>query len=142
MIDHIGVNVGNFETAKAFYAAALAPLGIGLLAEYPAAVTGSVDVAGFGEPGKPVFWISAPHAPGASASATTPASSQAASQVHVAFQASTRALVDAFYRAALDAGGRDNGAPGIRAHYHPDYYGAFVLDPSGHNIEAVCHLPQ
>jgi catechol 2,3-dioxygenase-like lactoylglutathione lyase family enzyme len=82
-------------------------------------------VAGFGEPPKPDFWIGqgAPNKP----------------PIHIAFQVSRRALVDAFYHAALAAGGRDNGAPGLRPQYHPDYYGAFVLDPDGHNIEAVCH---
>ena len=125
MIDHTGVTVSNFEKSKTFYRAALAPIGYALLMEIPAAVTKSTDVAGFGEAPKPDFWISAgnPNKP----------------PIHVAFAVATRAMVDAFYKAALAAGGTDNGAPGIRAHYHPDYYGAFVLDPDGHNIEAVCH---
>lgn len=127
MIDHTGVAVSNFDRSKAFYGAALAPLGYALLMELPAAITKSADVAGFGEPPKPDFWIysGTPNKP----------------PVHVAFRAPTRAAVDAFYRAALAAGGRDNGPPGPRPHYHANYYGAFVLDPDGHNIEAVCHAP-
>jgi catechol 2,3-dioxygenase-like lactoylglutathione lyase family enzyme len=127
MIDHTGVTVSDFVTSKAFYEAALRPIGYALLLEFPAAVTGHSDVAGFGEPPKPDFWINlgTPNRPA----------------LHVAFRVNRRALVDAFYRAALAAGGRDNGAPGLRPHYHQDYYGAFVLDPDGHNIEVVCHEP-
>ena len=121
MIDHTGVIVGSFEASRRFYAAALAPLGYELLLEFHA------SVAGFGEPGKPDFWI-------AQGEPNTP-------RIHVAFRADTRREVDAFYEAALGAGARDNGAPGLRAQYHPDYDGAFVLDPDGHNIEAVCHSP-
>ena len=121
MIDHTGVIVGSFEASSRFYAAALAPLGYELLLEFHA------SVAGFGEPGKPDFWI-------AQGEPNTP-------RIHVAFRADTRREVDAFYEAALGAGARDNGAPGLRAQYHPDYYGAFTLDPDGHNIEAVCHSP-
>ena len=127
IIDHVSLGVADFAKAKAFYSRALAPLGIDLVAEIPASLTGDVDVAGFGRAGgwKAEFWI----APG---SKTEP-------PIHLAFIAASRAEVDAFHRAALAAGGTDNGAPGIRAHYHPDYYGAFVRDPDGHNIEAVCH---
>lgn len=127
MIDHTGVGASDYARSKAFYSAALAPLGYALLAEFPAAVTGGTDVAGFGEPPKPDFWLhaGAPQRP----------------PVHIAFRAADRAAVDAFYRAAMAAGGRDNGPPGLRPHYHPNYYGAFVLDPDGHNIEAVCHAP-
>ncbi|OWY28435.1 VOC family protein [Herbaspirillum robiniae] len=127
MIDHTGVIVSDFAKSKAFYAAALAPIGYTLIMEVPAAVTGHTDVAGFGENGKPDFWISrgTPNQP----------------PIHVAFRVGQRAPVDAFHGAALGAGGRDNGGPGIRAHFHPDYYGAFVLDPDGHNIEVVCHAP-
>jgi catechol 2,3-dioxygenase-like lactoylglutathione lyase family enzyme len=121
MIDHTGVIVGSFEASRRFYAAALAPLGYELLLEFHA------SVAGFGEPGKPDFWI-------AQGEPNTP-------RIHVAFRADTRREVDAFYEAALGAGARDNGAPGLKAQYHPDYDGAFVLDPDGHNIEAVCHSP-
>lgn len=127
MIDHTGVIVSDFERSKAFYRAALAAIGYQLLAQFPAAVTGHADVAGFGENGKTDFWITRgePNRPA----------------VHIAFRVASRQMVDAFHRAALAAGGRDNGAPGVRTHYHPHYYGAFVLDPDGHNIEAVCHEP-
>jgi len=125
MIDHTGLVVSDFEKSKQFYGAAFAPIGYTLLLEFPAAVTGSTDVAGFGEAPKADFWISrgSPNKP----------------PIHVAFRVASRAMVDAFYEAARQAGGTCNGAPGLRAHYHPNYYGAFVLDPDGHNIEAVCH---
>ncbi|MGM9516246.1 VOC family protein [Roseateles sp. DB2] len=128
MIDHTGVVVSDFDRSKAFYREALAPIGYQLLLEFSAAVTGHTDVAGFGEPPKPDFWISrgTPNQP----------------PIHIAFRVGTRAEVDAFHHAALQAGGTDNGAPGLRPHYHPDYYGAFVRDPDGHNIEAVCHAPE
>lgn len=127
MIDHTGVSVSDFGKSKRFYEQALAPIGYTLLMELSAAVTGHADVAGFGEAPKPDFWISSgtPNMP----------------PVHVAFRVASRTQVDAFYRAALAAGGTDNGPPGLRPHYHPDYYGAFVRDPDGHNIEAVCHAP-
>jgi catechol 2,3-dioxygenase-like lactoylglutathione lyase family enzyme len=128
MIDHTGIVVTDYVKSKAFYSEALAPIGYVLLAEIPASVTGHVDVAGFGEAPKPDFWIS-------HGSANKP-------PVHVAFRVSSRAIVNAFYAAAIAAGGRDNGAPGLRPHYHANYYGAFVLDPDGHNIEAVCHAPE
>jgi catechol 2,3-dioxygenase-like lactoylglutathione lyase family enzyme len=120
MLDHTGVSVTNIRTAKAFYSAALAPLGYTIQMEWE-------DFAGLGVAPKPDFWIGqgVPNEP----------------RVHVAFRADTRAAVDAFHRAALAAGGRDNGPPGLRPHYHANYYGAFVLDPDGHNIEAVCHTP-
>ncbi len=125
MIDHTGVTVSDLPRAREFYVRALAPIGYRLLADFPAAVTGGSDVAGFGVPPKPDFWLAqgTPNRP----------------PVHVAFRASDRAQVDAFHRAALAAGGRDNGAPGPRPHYHEHYYGAFVLDFDGHNIEVVCH---
>ena len=129
MIDHTGVIVADVARSRAFYEAALAPIGYAVLAEIPAAVTGSTDVIGFGEPPKPDFWISG-------ATAARPVNHPA---LHVAFRVRHRAQVDAFYHAAIAAGGSDNGAPGPRPHYHPNYYGAFVLDPDGHNIEAVCH---
>jgi catechol 2,3-dioxygenase-like lactoylglutathione lyase family enzyme len=127
MIDHTGVSVSDFRRSLEFYRKALAPLGYVLMAELPKEATGGIGVAGLGVPPKPDFWVAegAPNKP----------------HVHIAFRASSRALVDAFYKAGLAAGGRDNGPPGIRAHYHPDYYGAFVLDPDGHNIEACCHDP-
>ena len=128
MIDHTGVVVSDITKSKAFYEKALAPIGYVLIMEFPASVTGHTDVAGFGEPPKPDFWISsgAPNKP----------------PVHIAFRVSSREKVDAFYKAAMAAGGVDNGPPGLRPHYHPHYYGAFVLDPDGHNIEAVCHEPE
>jgi len=127
MIDHTGVNVSNFEQSKQFYLAALSRLGYELIQEFDATITGS-NLAGFGVGGKPDFWIG-------EGEIQTP-------RIHVAFVAESRALVDAFYEAALKVGGRDNGMPGLRSHYHPNYYGAFVLDPDGHNIEAVCHTPE
>jgi len=128
MIDHTGLNVSDFRRAKDFYVKTLGAIGYRLIAEFPASVTGSADVAGFGEPYKPDFWIHAgtPNQP----------------PVHVAFRVGKRALVDDFHAAAVAAGGKDNGAPGRRPHYHENYYGAFVLDPDGHNIEAVCHAAQ
>lgn len=124
LLDHIGIEVADFERSKRFYSEALAPLGIDLLMDFDGA-------AGFGsaDPQRdPSFWIH--HMPGAK------------SPVHVAFRSESREGVSAFWNAALAAGGRDNGAPGVRAHYHPTYYAAFVLDPDGHNIEAVCHAPE
>ncbi len=120
VIDHIGVAVRDLEKSKAFYVAALAPLGIRIVKEVDGA-------AGFGVEGAPgEFWIGAhEQAP--------------AGVVHVAFAARDRAQVRAFHEAALAAGARDNGAPGLRPQYHANYYGAFVLDPDGNNIEAVCH---
>lgn len=123
MLDHVGVGISDYARARAFYDKALAPLGIALVMEVSAEQTGDQPAAGFGSEGKPYFWF------GGGAVART----------HVAFVAKSRADVDAFYRAALAAGGKDNGAPGLRPHYHDNYYGAFVLDPDGHNIEAVCH---
>jgi catechol 2,3-dioxygenase-like lactoylglutathione lyase family enzyme len=119
MIDHIGVSVTDLAKSLAFYERALAPLG------YTVMMKGE-QFAGFGAGGKPDFWIGV---------------GGRADRVHVAFRAKGRADVRAFHEAAVAAGGKDNGAPGVRAMYHPDYYGAFVLDPDGHNIEAVCHEP-
>ena len=125
MLDHIGLTVSDFARARAFYDAALAPLGVAMVMEVTPEQTGGSSHLGYGSDGRPYFWIG-------DAGATT-------GVLHVAFAAPDRATVDAFYAAALAAGGRDNGAPGLREHYHPTYYGAFVLDPDGHNIEAVCH---
>src|SRR5262245_26103594 len=127
MIDHTGVSVSNPKTSRAFYDAALAPLGYKMMVEIPKEHTNGLVVLGYGVPPKPDFWMAegTPQKP----------------HVHIAFRAENRMAVDAFYRAALAAGGRDNGAPGPRPHYHEHYYGAFVLDPDGHNIEAVCHSP-
>lgn len=127
MIDHTGICVSHLARSQAFYRQALAAIGYELIAQYPASVTGTVDVAGFGVPPKPDFWIS------------QAASANVGAPVHVAFRVASRALVDQFYQAAIAAGGKDNGAPGLRPHYHANYYGAFVLDPDGHNVEAVCH---
>jgi catechol 2,3-dioxygenase-like lactoylglutathione lyase family enzyme len=124
LLDHIGIEVADYARSKSFYSTALAPLGIQLVMEFE-------DWAGFGSADlqrDPSFWIH--QAPGAK------------SPVHVAFRSDTRQCVRAFWQAALAAGARDNGAPGVRAHYHPDYYAAFVFDPDGHNIEAVCHAPE
>jgi catechol 2,3-dioxygenase-like lactoylglutathione lyase family enzyme len=131
MIDHTGLIVSDYAKSKAFYEAALGAIGYRLLKEFPASVTGGTDTAGFGEPPKPDFWIF--HA--------TPEKPAHHPTLHFAFRVADRALVDAFHRAAIAAGGTDNGAPGLRPHYHPHYYGAFVRDPDGHNIEAVCHEP-
>jgi catechol 2,3-dioxygenase-like lactoylglutathione lyase family enzyme len=119
MIDHIGIPVSDLERSVAFYTKALAPLGYTLIMKFPFA-------AGFGIAGKPDFWIG----PG-----------EVKQTIHVAFRASGRKLVRDFYAAAMEAGGKDNGPPGVRPIYHEHYYGGFVLDPDGHNIEAVCHEP-
>jgi catechol 2,3-dioxygenase-like lactoylglutathione lyase family enzyme len=126
MIDHIGLPVADYERAKEFYARALAPLGYVLVMEVQQDAN-DTPAAGFGAGGKPDFWI------GGEGGLNRP--------VHIAIATKDRALVDAFYRAALAAGGKDNGAPGLRPHYHPNYYAAFVRDPDGHNIEAVCYRP-
>jgi catechol 2,3-dioxygenase-like lactoylglutathione lyase family enzyme len=125
MLDHIGFGVSDYARSKSFYERTLVPLGIGIVMEVRPEEGGHVAV-GFGRDGKPFFWI---------------ALGGVSANIHVAFTAGTRAEVDAFHRAALAAGGRDNGGPGLRAHYHPNYYAAFVLDPDGHNVEAVCHRP-
>jgi catechol 2,3-dioxygenase-like lactoylglutathione lyase family enzyme len=120
VLDHVGVNVRDYESSRAFYEQALAPLGLSV-------VMGSPEwrSAGFGDTDKPVFWVieREPYGTG----------------THIAFQAADRAAVDAFHVAALAAGGADNGPPGVREHYHPSYYAAFALDPDGNNVEAVCH---
>jgi catechol 2,3-dioxygenase-like lactoylglutathione lyase family enzyme len=127
MIDHVGFAVSDLKKSMAFYARALDSLGISLLYELTAEQTGGGAHAGFGSGDKAFFWIGDHGRPGGSA--------------HIAFAAQTRAQVESFYHAALKAGGKDNGPPGVRAHYHPNYYGAFVLDPDGNNVEAVCHAP-
>jgi len=126
MIDHIGFSVSDYARAKAFYEQALAPLGYVLVMEVQQDEN-DAPAAGFGANGKPDFWI------GGEGGLNKP--------VHIAITAKDRATVDAFYKAAMAAGAKDNGAPGIRAHYNPNYYGAFVRDADGNNIEAVCHAP-
>jgi catechol 2,3-dioxygenase-like lactoylglutathione lyase family enzyme len=122
MLDHVTIGVRDVGQSIKFYDLALAPLGISrLYAE------GDI-FAGYGIRPKAFFWIGTRE--------------ERQTGAHIAFVAADRATVDRFYEAAIAAGGRDNGAPGIRPNYHPNYYGAFVLDPDGHNIEAVCHLPQ
>ena len=126
MIDHVGFPVSDFPRAKAFYQKALAPLGYVLVMEVQQQEN-DAPAAGFGINGKPDFWI------GGEGALDKP--------LHIAIAAKDRATVDAFYQAALAAGAKDNGAPGLRPRYHANYYGAFVRDPDGHNIEAVCHAP-
>jgi catechol 2,3-dioxygenase-like lactoylglutathione lyase family enzyme len=125
MLDHIGFAVKDLQRAKAFYQAALAPLGLAVLLEFTVEQTGKNAHVGFGADNKPFFWIGT--------------GQPLEGRFHLAFTAETRAAVDAFHKAALAAGATDNGPPGIREYFHPNYYGAFVLDPEGHNIEAVCH---
>jgi catechol 2,3-dioxygenase-like lactoylglutathione lyase family enzyme len=127
MLDHLGFVVSEYDRAKRFYTVALAPLSISLITEVTPEQTGLLGYhAGFGSEGKPFFWIGNQGRP--------------ITGLHVAFEAKSRKIVDQFYREALRIGGRDNGTPGLRPHYHANYYGAFVLDPDGNNVEAVCHL--
>jgi catechol 2,3-dioxygenase-like lactoylglutathione lyase family enzyme len=121
MLDHIGLKVADYERAKQFYRDALAALGYTLMMEH------GISGCGFGRDGKPDFWLQ----PG------TPSG-----PLHVAFAAADRTTVAAFHAAALRAGAKDNGGPGLRTEYHPSYYGAFVIDPDGNNVEAVCHRPE
>ena len=126
MLDHIEIAVADIRRSEVFYAAALAPLGIEKVFEYGPDKTESGGTAiGFGKDGMPFFWIGDKERVGEG--------------THVAFTAPDRVTVDAFYAAAVTAGGTDHGAPGIREKYRPDYYGAFVLDPDGVNVEAVSH---
>jgi catechol 2,3-dioxygenase-like lactoylglutathione lyase family enzyme len=128
MIDHVGFPVSDYQRSKEFYSKALAPLGYSLIMEVSGEHTESkYPAAGFGAAGKPDFWIGG--------------EGGLRGILHVAITAKDRAAVDAFHHAALAAGGKDNGGPGLRPQYHPSYYGAFVLDPDGHNVEAVCHAP-
>ena len=120
-LDHVGLDVADYERSKTFYERALEPLGLRLMMEP------TPEVGGFGDD-FPFFWI-----------AKRDRGPQTG--VHVAFRVESRKLVDAFHAAALAAGATDNGGPGVREIYHPEYYGAFVLDPDGNNIEAVCHTP-
>jgi catechol 2,3-dioxygenase-like lactoylglutathione lyase family enzyme len=124
MIAHVGIRVSDIERSKSFYIAALKPIAYLLLREYGASSERPAASAGFGTPPRADFWIYQGKPDAAS--------------THVAFLAAKRALVDGFYAAAIAAGGRDNGKPGLRPLYNPNYYSAFVLDPDGYNIEAVC----
>lgn len=128
MLDHIGLSVADYPKAKAFYDAVMPTIGAPCVMAVTAEETGGTyEGAGYGLNGKPSFWIGT--------------GGRTKGSLHIAFVAESRAAVDAFYAAAIAAGGTDNGPPGIRAHYHPNYYGAFVFDLDGHNIEAVCHKP-
>jgi catechol 2,3-dioxygenase-like lactoylglutathione lyase family enzyme len=137
MLDHVSMRVADYDRSKNFYIAALAPLG------YKLAMEGDSG-AGFSKASIPDFWVKK----GEPGSAVAPTESRqdlaevgtcGGPRVHIAFASDDRRTVDAFYRAAIDAGARDNGAPALRPKYHPNYYGAFVIDPDGYNIEAVCH---
>jgi catechol 2,3-dioxygenase-like lactoylglutathione lyase family enzyme len=121
MFDHVGLGVTDYAASKAFFVKALEPLGVGIVMEGPHGV-------GIGPNRKPSLWLFQ--------------TSEKPAHLHLAFTAADRKQVDAFHRAALDAGGKDNGAPGLRPHYHANYYGAFIIGPDGHNVEAVCHMPE
>ncbi len=128
MIAHVGIFVSDIEKSKKFYAESLKPIGYQMLRAYGVTKTRLAPSAGFGEPPRADLWIYQ------GAPSNVP--------IHIAFQVNKRSLVDAFYQAAIAAGGKDNGKPGIRLQYNPNYYGAFVLDPDGYNIEAVCRAPE
>jgi catechol 2,3-dioxygenase-like lactoylglutathione lyase family enzyme len=121
VFDHIGFGVSNIAASKDFFLKALQPLGYGVVMDGPYGV-------GLGPASKPLLWLIQ--------------SSEKPTHLHLAFMANNRRQVEDFYRAALEAGGRDNGPPGLRPHYHPNYYGAFVIGPDGHNVEVVCHKPE
>lgn len=129
MIDHIGLSVADYEKSKAFYDAVMPTIGASCIVALTAADTGGTyEGAGYGVGGKPSFWIGT--------------GGRTRGSLHIAFVAESRAAVDAFHAAAIAAGATCNGPPGIRAHYHPNYYGAFAFDLDGNNIEAVCHRPE
>ncbi len=131
MIDHLSLRVTDLDRTLAAYRKALAPLGIEVLMDLTREQVPHLPVeraAGLGADGKATLWLA-------------PAEDGLVSPTHLAFAAPSREVVDAFHAAALDAGCTDNGAPGVRPHYHEHYYGAFVLDPDGYNLEAVCHAP-
>jgi catechol 2,3-dioxygenase-like lactoylglutathione lyase family enzyme len=121
MFDHLGFGVTDYAASKAFFLKALQPLGVTVVMEGPYGV-------GLGRNNKPSLWMFQ--------------TSDKPAHLHLAFTAQDRQQVDAFYRAAMEAGAKDNGAPGLRPHYHANYYGAFVIGPDGHNVEAVCHEPE
>ncbi len=124
MIDHVSIYVTDPAAAAPLYAKALAPLGYELLMQFPDAT--APHAIGFGEKGKPDLWL---------------IKGEPTQKQHVALRATSRSVIRAFYDAALAAGAKDNGPPGVRAHYHPHYFAAFVLDVDGHNLEVVCHEP-
>lgn len=124
MLDHVSLGVRDLERAVAFYDSVLPPLGYGRVMTLE-------EAAAYGTGDRPVFWIG-----------RSEAAEVTAKESHVAFEAPSRSAVDAFYAAAMAAGARDNGKPGLRPDYHPNYYAAFVLDRDGHHIEAVCHRPE
>jgi catechol 2,3-dioxygenase-like lactoylglutathione lyase family enzyme len=129
MIDHVGFAVADAERSRRFYETALSPLGISLIMSVTPDKTEAGGTAhGFGSEGKPYFWIGD--------------NERVGEGTHVAFEAANRSMVVEFHRAAIAAGGRDNGGPGLRPHYHPNYFAAFVFDPDGINVEAVCHRPE
>ena len=120
MFDHIGFGVADYAASKAFFLKALQPLGVTAVMEGPFGI-------GLGQKNKPSLWLYQ--------------TNEKPAPLHLALAAQSRTQVDEFYHAAIEAGGKDNGAPGLRPHYHPNYYGAFVIGPDGHNVEAVCHKP-
>jgi catechol 2,3-dioxygenase-like lactoylglutathione lyase family enzyme len=128
VLDHIGFTVKDFEHSKEFYKRTLMPLGITLMMEITPEQSGGGSHAGFGKAGKAYFWIGT--------------DGEQKGGMHIAFNAPTRSSVREFYKHAIAGGAKDNGAPGLRPHYHDDYYGAFVIDPNGNNLEAVCHQPE
>ena len=121
MFDHVGLGVSDYTLSKAFFLESLQPLGAGIVMEGEHGI-------GIGPKGKPSLWLFQ--------------TSGKPAPLHLAFAAENHQQVRDFYRAALEAGGKDNGAPGLRPQYHPNYYGAFVIGPDGHNVEAVCHRPE
>jgi len=136
MLDHLGLTIIDFDRSVAFFDRCLGAVGIRrLMTLIPGQYPGPTRIAGYGQ-SRPQFWIGE-----RGQSFWTAAHQPAASPIHVAFTVESRALVHAFHATGLAAGGTDYGAPGLRPHYHPDYYGAFVLDLDGNNIEAVCHAP-
>jgi catechol 2,3-dioxygenase-like lactoylglutathione lyase family enzyme len=129
VLDHLGFTVTDYRRSRAFYERALAHLGYGPVMEVSKEMSGGYEGCGFGPPGKPALWVGV-------------GTGEPGKGMHIALVAKSRADVDAFYAAAIAAGGHDNGPPGLRPHDHANYYGAFVIDPDGHNIEAVCHAPE
>jgi catechol 2,3-dioxygenase-like lactoylglutathione lyase family enzyme len=124
MFDHVKFGVSDYAASKAFYLQALEPLGVVVVSE-----------------GAPTYGVEL-STPQGKVSLCLFQTGEKPAHLHIAFVAESRSQVDAFHRAALQAGGKDHGAPGLRPNYHANYYAAFVIDPDGHNIEAVCHEPE